>query len=82
MLAEAQELLAEARDRMGRFENGMGAMWSRCAAVEGLLGDRPSAGLLHLSTNTVKTHARAVYRKLGVNSRTVAVEAARGQRLL
>ena len=52
----------------------------RCGG--GLLGDRPSAGLLQLSTNTVKTHTRAVYRKLGVHSRTEAVEAARGQRLL
>lgn len=34
---------------------------------------------LHLSLNTVKTHALAVYRKLGVNSRDEAV--ARAQEL-
>jgi LuxR family transcriptional regulator, maltose regulon positive regulatory protein len=32
---------------------------------------------LYLSTNTVKTHTRSIYRKLGVSSRTEAVEAAR-----
>ena len=32
---------------------------------------------LYLSTNTVKTHAQAVYRKLGVHSRTEAVAVAR-----
>jgi LuxR family maltose regulon positive regulatory protein len=37
---------------------------------------------LYLSTNTVKTHARAVYRKLGVHSRTEAVAVARRRRLI
>ena len=117
--ADALELLAEAAERMGQFEDGMGRMWDRHAAVEELLRDRPTgnetrarraepvlvealtdretdvlrllqgtltvgeiASLLYLSTNTVKTHARAVYRKLGVHSRTEAVEVARRQRLL
>jgi LuxR family maltose regulon positive regulatory protein len=31
---------------------------------------------LYLSTNTVKTHTRAIYRKLGVSSRAAAVKAA------
>jgi LuxR family maltose regulon positive regulatory protein len=31
---------------------------------------------LSLSTNTVKTHTRAIYRKLGVSSREEAVKAA------
>jgi LuxR family maltose regulon positive regulatory protein len=31
---------------------------------------------LYLSTNTVKTHTRSIYRKLGVSSRTAAVTAA------
>jgi LuxR family transcriptional regulator, maltose regulon positive regulatory protein len=34
------------------------------------------AGRLHVSTNTVKTQAHAVYRKLGVTSRSGAVERA------
>ena len=37
---------------------------------------------LYLSTNTVKTHAQAVYRKLGVHSRTEAVAAARRRQLI
>jgi LuxR family maltose regulon positive regulatory protein len=32
---------------------------------------------LYLSTNTVKTHTRSIYRKLGVSSRAQAVAAAR-----
>jgi LuxR family maltose regulon positive regulatory protein len=32
---------------------------------------------LHLSVNTVKTHLRSVYRKLGVSRRRTAVEQAR-----
>ena len=31
---------------------------------------------LYLSTNTVKTHTRSIYRKLGVSSRGEAVKAA------
>jgi LuxR family maltose regulon positive regulatory protein len=34
---------------------------------------------LYVSANTVKTHAQAIYRKLGVSSRHEAV--ARGKRL-
>jgi LuxR family maltose regulon positive regulatory protein len=37
---------------------------------------------LYVSTNTVKTHAQAVYRKLGVHSRTDAVAAARRRQLI
>ena len=32
------------------------------------------AGELHLSVNTVKTHKRSLYRKLGVRSRAEAIE--------
>lgn len=34
------------------------------------------ADLLNISTNTVKTHLRSVYRKLGVEDRDAAVERA------
>ena len=40
------------------------------------------AGELFVSLNTVKTHARSLYRKLGVRSRHAAVERARQTRLL
>ncbi len=39
-------------------------------------------GRLHLSGNTVKSHAIAMYRKLGVTSRSAAVDAAREVGLL
>jgi LuxR family transcriptional regulator, maltose regulon positive regulatory protein len=42
------------------------------------LSFREIAGRLYVSQNTVKTHARAIYRKLGVSSRGSAVDLARG----
>lgn len=41
---------------------------------------REIADELHVSLNTLKFHVRIIYRKLGVNSRTDAVEAARALR--
>jgi LuxR family maltose regulon positive regulatory protein len=41
------------------------------------LSQREVAGELYISLNTVKTHARVIYRKLGVSSRDAAVDAAR-----
>ena len=35
------------------------------------------AAVLYLSVNTVRTHVKAIYRNLGVNSRTDAVSRAR-----
>ena len=46
------------------------------------LSFREIAERLHVSTNTVKTQARAVYRKLDVSSRAEAVEGARRAGLL
>jgi ATP/maltotriose-dependent transcriptional regulator MalT len=40
------------------------------------------AGGLHVSANTVKTHAHAIYRKLDACSRSEAVERARDAGLL
>jgi LuxR family maltose regulon positive regulatory protein len=43
---------------------------------------REIGGELFLSLNTVKTHSRAIYRKLGVSSRGQAIERARDLELL
>ena len=40
------------------------------------------AGVMCVSTNTVKTHIQAVYRKIGATSRAEAVTVARRQGLL
>jgi LuxR family maltose regulon positive regulatory protein len=45
-------------------------------ALRGPLTLREIADELHLSHNTVKTHVRAVFRKLGTHSRREAVVAA------
>ena len=41
------------------------------------LSNREIAGELFVTTNTVKTHLRSIYRKLGVAGRREAVERAR-----
>jgi ATP/maltotriose-dependent transcriptional regulator MalT len=46
------------------------------------LNYREIAEQLHLSRHTVKSHTLSIYRKLGVDSRTAAVQAARKLRLL
>jgi LuxR family maltose regulon positive regulatory protein len=46
------------------------------------LSAREIAGELYLSVNTVRTHQRHVYQKLGARSRTQAVEQARAFGLL
>jgi LuxR family transcriptional regulator, maltose regulon positive regulatory protein len=46
------------------------------------LSSREIAGELYLSTNTVKTHQRHLYQKLGARGRTEAVERARALGLL
>ncbi len=40
------------------------------------------AGELFVTTNTIKTHLRSIYRKLDVSSRREAVQRARDLRLL
>lgn len=46
------------------------------------LTQREVASELYVSLNTVKTHARVIYRKLGVGSRSAAVAAARDLNLV
>ncbi len=50
--------------------------------LQGSLSLDEIAGELYLSTNTVKTHAHAVYRKLGAHSRDEAVQTARHSLLI
>ena len=52
----------------------------RCLA--GPLSEREIGRELYLSFNTVHSHVKAVYRKLGVSSRAEAVERARSERLI
>ena len=66
-----------------------GADWALTAAELRVVGYLPShlsfpeiAERLHVSPNTVKTHARGIYRKLGVSSRGNAVELACGAGLI
>ncbi len=46
------------------------------------LSQRDIAQELYVSLNTVRTHCRAIYRKLGVGDRHAAVQAARDHRLI
>jgi LuxR family transcriptional regulator, maltose regulon positive regulatory protein len=50
--------------------------------LAGVLSQREIGGVLHLSLNTVKTHSRVLFRKLGVSSRAAAVDRARELGLL
>jgi LuxR family maltose regulon positive regulatory protein len=46
------------------------------------IGYEQMAATLHISFNTVKTHVRSIYQKLGVTSRSEAIERAVDLRLL
>ena len=64
--------------------------WSRsanasarsCATSRRTLSNREIAAELFVTTNTVKTHLRSIYRKLDVARRREAVERARDLRML
>ncbi len=71
------------------LDSSDGADWGLTAAELRLMRHLPShlsfreiAEQLYVSPNTVKTHARGIYRKLGVSSRGNAVEFARGAGLI
>ncbi len=84
------------RDRLGCIMNGiLGAEDARQLDVrltdreldvlrmlQGSMSLAEIAGELYISPNTVKTHAKSVYRKLGVSSRAEAVRIARGRLLV
>ncbi len=46
------------------------------------LSQREIGAALYVSLNTVKSHARSIYRKMGVDTRDDAVDLARGLGLL
>jgi LuxR family transcriptional regulator, maltose regulon positive regulatory protein len=71
------------------LDSSEGADWSLTAAELRVLRYLPShlsfreiGERLYVSPNTVKTHARGIYRKLGVSSRGKAVDCARGAGLV
>ena len=82
--------LNEALGEVDRALNASpGADWSLTSAEIRVLRYLPShlsfreiAERLFVSPNTVKTHARGIYRKLGVSSRAHAVDLARGAGLI
>jgi LuxR family transcriptional regulator, maltose regulon positive regulatory protein len=82
--------LEEARARVELALDATAAIdWSLTAAEVRVLSYLPShlsfreiADFLYVSPNTVKTHARGIYRKLGVTSRGNAVDRARGAGLV
>lgn len=49
--------------------------------LPGIMSNQDIAARLYLSVNTVKTHMRSIYRKLGVDGRREAVRVAREQNL-
>lgn len=49
--------------------------------LPGIMSNQDIADRLYLSVNTVKTHVRSIYRKLGVDGRLEAVRVAREQNL-
>ena len=78
--AERQAKLASpprAGRTSGRGEALSNAELSVLRLLRSELSQREIAGELHLSFNTIKTHTRNIYRKLGVAERTDAISRAR-----
>lgn len=77
----AHEELAARGARPAATSGPISMLSDRERAVLDLLGTRKTAGeiaeSLHVSVNTLKTHTRSIYRKLGVNSREEAVQSVR-----
>jgi LuxR family maltose regulon positive regulatory protein len=76
LAAEVEGELEQARIRAGGGELLAPPSEAELAVLRLLTTDRSArdiAASLYLSTNTVRSHTRAIYRKLGVNSRAEAV---------
>jgi len=66
----------------GRVEPITGREQSGLPLLPTSLTPREMAAELYLSLNTIKSHTRALYRKLGVQSRHAAIEEARRRHLI
>lgn len=85
LAAAVGEELAAARDHAATGELGEPPSKAELAVLRLLATDlstRQIGGKLYLSPNTVRSHTRAIYRKLGVNARTDAVARAEALGLL
>ena len=83
--AAANQRLAEvipSLARNGLVEPLTGRELSVLRLLPTSLTPREIASELYLSLNTIKTHSRAIYRKLGVQTRHEAIEEARRRKLL
>ena len=85
LLSDVERELAEARLRAGNGEVLERPSEAELAVLRLLASDlsiREIGGKLFLSPNTVRSHTRAIYRKLAVNSRADAVARAEALGLL
>jgi LuxR family transcriptional regulator, maltose regulon positive regulatory protein len=76
LAADVERALGQARIRAGRGEILESPSEAELAVLRLLASDlsaREIGGALFLSPNTVRSHTRSIYRKLGVNSRADAV---------
>ncbi|MGQ0576988.1 MAG: LuxR C-terminal-related transcriptional regulator [Pseudonocardia sp.] len=85
-LAAVQRALAPRGGRPVAVPDGAVALSERerdlLPLLAGTLSQREIGAVLHLSLNTVKTHNRSLFRKLGVSSRAAAVRRAQDLGLL
>jgi len=85
LLADVAGELADARGRVDRGPVGESPSEAELAVLRLLTSElttRQIGAELYLSLNTVRSHTRALYRKLGVNARTDAVARAEALGLL
>lgn len=85
LLADVTGELADARGRADRGQVGESPSEAELAVLRLLASElttRQIGAELYLSLNTVRSHTRALYRKLGVNARTDAVARAEALGLL
>jgi len=83
MLARTERRVRVASGRAAAFEDGLSEReFEVLRLLPGQLSLREVAATLYVSLNTVKTHTRAIYRKLDASSRAEAVARAREVGLL